>query len=81
MDWIHMTQYHSFKAVFLGDSNVGKTCLARLFVECQVEEHSVSTIGFDYLVKELKLKNGILVKVCVVCACHVSLSKSSYNIY
>ena len=66
MDWIHVARSQSFKTVFLGDSNVGKTCLARLFIECQVVEHATHTIGFDHHVKELELEDGIPVKVCVV---------------
>lgn len=65
MDWIHVARSQSFKTVFLGDSNVGKTCLARLFIEGQVAEHSTNTIGFDHHIKEMELEDGISVKLQV----------------
>lgn len=53
----------SFKTVFLGDSNVGKTCLAKLFVEGQVVAQSTNTIGFDHHTKEVLVEEGVPVKV------------------
>lgn len=49
--------------MFLGDSNVGKTCLAKLYVEGKVVEQTTNTIGFDHHVKEVELKEGMAVKV------------------
>ena len=63
MDWTHIDQSQSFKTVFLGDSGVGKTCLAKLYVEQQVVTSSTSTIGFDHLIKDVELENGLTVKV------------------
>lgn len=62
-EWIHIARSQSFKTVFLGDSNVGKTCLARLFVERRVVEQSTNTIGFDYHVREVELEQGIPIKL------------------
>ena len=77
-----MARSQSFKVVFLGDSSVGKTCLARLFIECEVVEHSMNTIGFDEYVKELELEDGIPVKVCVVWDTWVNLcTDCSSNVY
>ena len=53
----------SFKTVFLGDANVGKTCLAKLFVERRVVDQTTNTIGFDHHVKEIEVEGGIRVKV------------------
>lgn len=42
---------------------MGKTCLAKLFKEEKVVRNAEHTIGLDYLVKDVKLKNGTLAKV------------------
>ena len=56
----------SFKTVFLGDSHVGKTCLARLFVEGKVVEQTTNTIGFDHHVREMHIRDSVPVKVGTV---------------
>ena len=71
MDWVNVVKSQTFKTVFLGDSNVGKTCLVRLFVEQRVVEHSTNTIGFDHHCKEVELDDTMSVKVCL------SVSKST----
>ena len=58
-----MDKSQAFKTVFLGDSHVGKTCLARFFVEREVLELSSNTIGFDHHVREVEVDEGIRVKV------------------
>lgn len=58
-----MDRSPAFKTVFLGDSNVGKTCLARMFTDKEVLEQSTNTIGFDHHVKQLELEEGVFVKV------------------
>ena len=64
MDSICTDRYDEpFKVLFLGDTNVGKTCLAQLYLKEQVVEDSVVTIGFDYDNKDVKLENGISVNV------------------
>ena len=55
-----------FKVVFLGDSNVGKTCLAKMLVHKRVLEQSTATIGFDYHTLEMELEDGVLVMVSLV---------------
>ena len=47
-----------FKIVFLGDSNVGKTCLAKLFADRRTLEQSTATIGFDYHTMDIRLEDG-----------------------
>lgn len=70
-NWTNINPSQSFKTVFLGDSNVGKTCLAKLFVKGEVEVATTNTIGFDHHVKEVLIDNERTVKVrqsrvCVV---------------
>lgn len=47
-----------FKIVFLGDSNVGKTCLARLLVNRRTVDQPTATIGFDYHTVKIELEEG-----------------------
>ena len=54
--------------MFLGDSSVGKTCLARLLSEGKVQEQSNNTIGFDLHCKELMI-DGIQLIVSKPYAC------------
>ena len=56
-------QSHTLKTVFLGDSGVGKTCLAKLYLEREVKELVTFTIGFDYDSREVELDDGVTVKV------------------
>ena len=63
LDWIKVDKSHAFKTVFLGDPNVGKTCLARMFVDREVLEQSCNTIGFDHHVKQIQVEEGLQVKV------------------
>ena len=67
MDWVRVDKSPAFKTVFLGDSNVGKTCLARMFVDKEVLEQSCNTIGFDHHVRQMELEEGVYVKVCRGC--------------
>lgn len=63
LNWVTVNKSESYKTVFLGDSNVGKTCLAKLYVEGQVVQQSTNTIGFDHHVKEVELEEGMAAKV------------------
>ena len=63
LNWVNVSHSRSFKTVFLGDSNVGKTCIARLFVHGEVAESTTNTIGFDHHVKEMDIEDGLSVKV------------------
>lgn len=48
--------------MFLGDPSVGKTCLAKLYINRNVQEETLSTIGFDIQTKDLTV-NGVLCRV------------------
>ena len=63
LNYVHVNRSQAFKTVFLGDSNVGKTCLAKLIVDRQVVEQTTNTIGFDHHTKEMELEEGIPVNV------------------
>ena len=52
----------TLQVVFLGDSSVGKTCLARLLTEEKVQPTTDNTIGFDLHSKEL-IVDGVRVIV------------------
>ena len=54
--------YCTLQVVFLGDSSVGKTCLARLLTEEKVQPTTDNTIGFDLHSKEL-IVDGVRVIV------------------
>lgn len=45
---------------------MGKTCLAKLFVEREILQHSTNTIGFDHHVREVEIDNDVTVKVSYV---------------
>ena len=62
-NYVHVNRSQAFKTVFLGNSNVGKTCLARLIVDRQIAEQTTNTIGFDHHTKEMELEEGIPVNV------------------
>ena len=42
---------HLFKIIVVGDTNVGKTCLLRQYVDKNVPEKKLSTIGVEFLTK------------------------------
>lgn len=47
------------KVVILGDSNVGKSCLMNRFVSNSFNDHTLHTLGVEFLQKELDV-NGII---------------------
>jgi Ras-related protein Rab-7A len=49
----------SYKIVIIGDCNVGKTSLMRRYVNNSYTEQYKSTIGIDFLTKNIKLNNKI----------------------
>ena len=59
-----VSKSQAYKTVFLGDSNVGKTCLAKLYVDKVVAEQTTNTIGFDHHTKELEIEEDVVAKVC-----------------
>lgn len=46
------------KVVILGDSNVGKSCLMNRFVSNNFSEHTLHTLGVEFLQKEINI-NGV----------------------
>ena len=47
-----------YKVLLLGDTNVGKTCFLFKYTDNIFHENHIATIGLDYRVKKIKLKNG-----------------------
>lgn len=47
------------KVVILGNSNVGKSCLMNRFVSNSFSDHTLHTLGVEFLQKELDV-NGIV---------------------
>ena len=50
----------SFKILIIGDSGVGKSCLAIKASKNLFEDHYVSTIGFEFFVFNIKIDNKII---------------------
>ena len=44
----------TFKILFLGDSNVGKSCLIKRFLDDEFDSHLSSTICIDFKIKKIK---------------------------
>lgn len=58
-----LVESYVFKLMVLGDPAVGKTSLIRRFIENRFEEGYTSTIGVDFLVKDLQLVSGANVRL------------------
>jgi small GTP-binding protein len=58
-----MNDENVFKVLLLGDSTVGKTCFLMKYTDKTFQEIHMSTIGLDYRLKSMKLKNGKTVKL------------------
>ena len=56
----------SYKVLLLGDSTVGKTCFLVKYTEDIFNEQYITTVGFDYRLKETILKSGKKVKIQIV---------------
>ena len=52
-----------FKILILGDSTVGKTCFLTRYADKRFEEHYLATLGIDYKLKNITLKNNQAVKL------------------
>jgi len=52
-----------FKVLLLGDSTVGKTCFLMKYTDEMFSETYMSTIGLDYRLKSMELKNGKKIKL------------------
>ena len=47
----------------IGDSQTGKTCIVSTFNGIKFNDKNISSIGVDFLVKEIEMKNGIKLKL------------------
>ena len=52
-----------YKVLLLGDSTVGKTCILLKYTDKVFQDIHMMTIGLDYRLKAMKLKNGKDVKL------------------
>ena len=52
-----------YKVLLLGDSTVGKTCFLMKYTDKSFQEVHMSTIGLDYRLKTMTLKNGKNIKL------------------
>ena len=52
-----------YKVLLLGDTTVGKTCFLMKYTDKTFQDVHISTIGLDYRLKSMKLKNGKNVKL------------------
>ena len=52
-----------YKVLLLGDTTVGKTCFLLKYTDKTFQEVHMSTIGLDYRLKSMTLKNGKNVKL------------------
>ena len=52
-----------YKLLLLGDSTVGKTCFLIKYTDQSFQDIHMATIGLDYRVKTMKLKNNKDVKI------------------
>merc|ERR1711865_1125085 len=51
------------KVISMGESGVGKSCIIKRYCEEQFVSRYISTIGVDFGVKNVKLKEGVEAKV------------------
>ena len=55
--------YRLYKILLLGDSAVGKSCLLLRFCENSFQESHLTTIGLDFRLKKINLKDNRKIKV------------------
>ena len=65
----------SYKIILLGDSSVGKTALTKKAVLNEFEEYYQATIGFEFLVFNVKI-NGIVIKLQIWDTCGQEIYRS-----
>ena len=58
-----MTDECVYKVLLLGDSTVGKTCFLLRYCDKTFEDAHLTTVGLDYRLKSMVLKNGKNVKL------------------
>ena len=52
-----------YKVLLLGDSSVGKTCFLLRYCDKSFQDVHLSTIGLDYRLKSMTLKNNKNIKL------------------
>ena len=55
--------YNLYKILVLGDTSVGKSCLLLRFCDNSFQEAHLTTIGLDFRLKTINLKDGRKVKI------------------
>ena len=55
-----------FNIITIGDSDVGKTCILYRYIQNKFCENMLMTLGFDKNYKDLILKNGKKIKLCII---------------
>ena len=65
----------SYKIIILGDSSVGKTALTKKAVKNEFEEYYQATVGFEFLVFNIKI-NSLIIKLQIWDTCGQELYKS-----
>ena len=58
-----MSEEPVYKVLLLGDSTVGKTCFLMRYTDKTFQDVYMSTIGLDYRLKSMVLKNGKKIKL------------------
>ena len=67
-----------FKIIFIGDSNVGKTCVIHSFKSGEFRDKHHNTIGVDFTVHSMDI-DGKKVKVSTLnCYCHQEPGESVF---
>ena len=71
----------TFKIITLGNAGVGKTSILNRFHSGIFEENTRSTIGIDFSIKQLILKNNIAIKLKLIDTCGQEIYKSITKSY
>ena len=58
-----MSEETVYKVLLLGDTTVGKTCFLMKYTDKTFQDIHMATIGLDYRLKTMKLKNGKNIKL------------------
>lgn len=69
-----------FKIIFVGDSNVGKTCIIHSFTSGEFRDNHQNTIGVDFIVHSMVI-DGKRVKVStLICFYKLEPGKSAFKL-
>ncbi|MHA1313516.1 MAG: Rab family GTPase [Candidatus Helarchaeota archaeon] len=60
-----MSKQYTMKLTVVGDEGVGKTSLIKRYIEDRFNSEYISTIGVDFLVKNVKLEEGVEAKMVI----------------